>query len=273
LRGNPLIVYASKFTDGSPQGSPVSIELNDVDGFTDLVNHIDDSETIDVLIHSPGGSPVATERLVTIIRSKFSHVNFLIPHSAYSAATMLALSGDKIILHPNATLGPIDPQINGIPARSIKRGFENVKKKIIEEGPEALPAYLPLIEKYTLDLLELCDDSEKLSKELVRNWIRKYMFKGKISSSIIKKAIDYFSDYDRHLIHARPLTFNKIKHLKLNIETADAPLSELLWESYILLNGFFNISPFVKVYESAHGISWGRQFQQMIQIQPQIIKK
>ena len=106
LRGNPLIVYASKFIDGSPQGSPISIELNDVDGFTDLVNHIDGSETIDVLIHSPGGSPVATERLVTIIRSKFSRVNFLIPHSAYSAATMLALSGDNIILHPNATLGP-----------------------------------------------------------------------------------------------------------------------------------------------------------------------
>jgi len=272
LRGRPLIVYASKFIDGSTQGAPVSIELNDVDGFTDLVNHITGTDSIDVLIHSPGGSPVATERIVTVLRSKFSHVHFLVPHSAYSAATMLALSGDSIVLHPNATLGPIDPQINGVPARSIKRGFENVKRKIIEEGPEALPAYLPLIEKYTLDLLELCDDSEKLSKELVRNWIRKYMFKGKINSAIIKKAIDYFSDYDRHLIHARPLTFNKVKHLKLNIEVADPALSELLWESYILLNGFFNMSPFVKVYESAHGISWGRQFQQMIQIPQQVLK-
>ena len=271
LRGRPLIVYASKFIDGSTQGAPVSIELNDVDGFTDLVNHITGTDSIDVLIHSPGGSPVATERIVTVLRSKFSHVHFLVPHSAYSAATMLALSGDSIVLHPNATLGPIDPQINGVPARSIKRGFENVKRKIIEEGPEALPAYLPLIEKYTLDLLELCDDSEKLSKELVRNWIRKYMFKGKINSAIIKKAIDYFSDYDRHLIHARPLTFNKVKHLKLNIEVADPALSELLWESYILLNGFFNMSPFVKVYESAHGISWGRQFQQMIQIPQQVL--
>ena len=55
VRGRPLIVYASKFIDGTGQGAPVLIDLNDVDGFTDLVNHINGSESIDVLIHSPGG--------------------------------------------------------------------------------------------------------------------------------------------------------------------------------------------------------------------------
>jgi len=40
-----------------------------------------------------------------------------------------------------------------------------------------LPAYIPLIEKYSLDLLELCEDSEKLAKELVSTWLNKYMFK------------------------------------------------------------------------------------------------
>ena len=56
----------------------------------------------------------AAERLVKILRSNFDEVNFLIPHSAYSAATMLALSGDSIVMHPSAVLGPIDPQVNGI---------------------------------------------------------------------------------------------------------------------------------------------------------------
>jgi hypothetical protein len=32
-------------------------------------------------------------------------------------------------------------------------------------------------------------------------------------------------------------------------------------EAYILLNGFFSISPFVKLYENSKGLSWGRQFQ------------
>ena len=273
VRKRPLIVYASKFIDGSGQGAPILIDINDVDGFTDLVNHINGSESIDVLIHSPGGRPDATERIVHILRSRFKEVNFLVPHSAYSAATMLALSGNTIIMHPSATLGPIDPQINGTPARSIKRGFEKVKKIIMEEGPEALPAYIPLIEKYSLDLLELCDDSEKLSKELVGTWLKLYMFDGKNSPSI-KRAVEYFSNYDKHLLHSRPLVFDKLKALKLDIQLAGTPLSDLLWESYILINGFFNITPFVKLYESCHGVSWGRQFQQInIPIPQQLVKQ
>lgn len=77
---------------------------------------------------------------------------------------MLALSGNSIVLHSSAILGPIDPQINGVPARSIKRGFEKAKDRIAKEGPEALPAYIPLIEKYSLELLELCEDFGKIIK-------------------------------------------------------------------------------------------------------------
>jgi hypothetical protein len=219
---------------------------------------------VDVLIHSPGGSPDATERIVNILRNRFKEVHFLIPHSAYSAATMLALSGDSVTLHPSATLGPIDPQLNGTPARSIKRGFEKVRDIIKAEGPEALPAYIPLIEKYTLHLLEICDDSEKLSKELVSNWLRDYMLKGqKNTKNRIEKAVEYFSNYDTHLLHSRPLVFDKIQQFKLNIYQSDELLSELLWEAFILLNGFMLITNFVKLYENGYGISYGKQYQQL----------
>jgi hypothetical protein len=270
-RGRPLLVYATKFLEGVPPGTPNFIDLSDVDGFTDLINSVKGNEAVDVLLHSPGGRPDATERLVGLLRNKFQEVNFLIPHSAYSAATMLALSGNHIILHPSATLGPIDPQINGIPARSIKRGFENAKKKIATEGPETLPAYIPLIEKYSLDLLELCEDSEKLAKELVSTWLKKYMFKNERGvGRKIGKIVRYLSDYDKHLMHSRPLSFEKLAEFGLKIEFADETLQDLLWEAYILLNGFFNISPFVKLYENAHGVSWGKQFQQIFIVpQPQ----
>jgi len=263
-RGRPLLVYATKFLEGLPQGAPNFIDLSDVDGFTDLINSVRENGSVDVLLHSPGGRPDATERLVGLLRGKFDEVNFLIPHSAYSAATMLALSGNSIVLHPSGTLGPIDPQINGIPVRSIKRGFEKVKECIAKEGPETLPAYIPLIEKYSLDLLELCEDSEKLSRELVSTWLKRYMFKGdKKVVGKIRKAVNYFSDYDKHLLHSRPLPIDKLSEFGLKIELADEILQDLLWEAYILLSGFFNVSPFVKLYESAHGVSWGKQFQQV----------
>lgn len=273
LRKRPLLVYATKFLDSLPPGAPNFIDISDVDGFTDLINSIKDSKSVDVLLHSPGGRPDATERIVTILRNRFEEVNFLIPHSAYSAATMLALSGNSILLHHSATLGPIDPQINGIPARSIKRGFEKIKEKIREEGPESLPAYIPLIEKYSIELLELCEDSEKLSKELVTAWLKEYMFNNDNNTTgKIKKAVNYFSDYDKHLLHSRPLSLKKLEKFNLNIEFADPILQELLWEAYILLNGFFNMTPFVKLYETLHGVSWGKQFQSMI-LNPQAQQK
>lgn len=281
LRGRPLLVYATKFLDGVPPGVPNQIDLPDVDGFTDLINSVGSSDSVDVLLHSPGGRPDATERIVEILRNKFTKgVHFLIPHSAYSAATMLALSGNTIVLHPSAILGPIDPQVGVptgglvrfVPAKSILNGFAKAKAMIKKEGPESLPAYIPLIEKYSLDLFELCEDSEKLSKELVSTWLKKYMFAGERNTSLskkIKKAVSFFSDYDTHKIHSRPLAPNKLGDFGLKIEVASGVLCDLLWEVHILLNGFFNISLFVKLYESAHGVSWGKQYQMIMGPQAQ----
>lgn len=274
LRGRPLLVYAVKFPLPPlpvPVSPPISIDLEDIDGFTDLANSVNGKKEVDILVHSPGGSPEATERIVDILRSSFENVTFLIPHSAYSAATMLSLSGDDIIMHSSATLGPIDPQINGIPARALKRGFEKAKKALKDEGPESLPAYVPLIEKYSLELLEICEDYEQLSKELVRIWLTEYMFKGSPEKGdAIEAAVSFFSDYDTHRTHNRALTYNKIKHLNLNISLAHQELSSLMREAHILFEGFFNMTPFVKIYENSSGLSWGKQFQTVMQpISPQ----
>ena len=174
---------------------------------------------------------------------------------------MLALSGDTITVHPSASLGPIDPQIGGIPARSIKRGFERVRDILKEEGPEVLPAYMPLIEQYSLDLLELCDDSEKLSKELVTDWLTEYMFAGERKKKRITNIVEYFSNYDKHLLHSRPLLFKKLRALELKISIAEKPLSKLIWEAYIMLNGFFGMTNFVKLYENSADLSYGKQVQ------------
>ena len=271
IRGRPLFVYATDFLVGNVPQSLTSIVLEDVGGFTDLVNAArQDSKSVDILLHSPGGAADVAERIVSILKDRFDEVHFLVPHSAYSAATMLALSGNTITLHKSATLGPIDPQIDGTPARSIKRGFEKVEKKLRKEGAASLPAYIPLIEKYSIHLLELCDDLAKLSEQLVSNWLEAYMFKSQRSKAKIKKIVKYFSNYDAHLLHSRPITFDKLHDLGLTVHQADEKLNPLLWETYILLNGFFGATDFVKLYESSNGLSWGKKYQQP-NIRPQTL--
>jgi len=97
------------------------------------------------------------------------------------------------------------------------------------------------------------------------------MFAGvKNNGRKIKKAASYFSDYNTHKMHSRPLTPDKLSDFGLKLEVAENPLRDLLWEAYILLNGFFNVSPFVKLYERTHGVSWGKQFKIIMgPLQPQ----
>lgn len=67
---------------------------------------------IDLFLHSNGGESVVPWRLVTLIREYCSEFNVLIPHLAYSAATLTALGADTIVMHPMGVLGPTDPTVS-----------------------------------------------------------------------------------------------------------------------------------------------------------------
>ncbi len=109
-RGKPLIVYATS-TRG---GVPAVMAGDAVREFIDQIDAIDEGAGIDVLIHSTGGDALAAWKLMSLLREKFSQVSVLVPLSAFSAATIFALGADEIVMHPHASLGPIDPQITAL---------------------------------------------------------------------------------------------------------------------------------------------------------------
>ena len=63
-----------------------------------------------VLLETPGGYIETVERIVAVLRRHYDVVEFVIPNYAYSAGTVLALSGDEIYMDYYSVLGPIDPQ-------------------------------------------------------------------------------------------------------------------------------------------------------------------
>ncbi len=48
--------------------------------------------------------------MVSVMRKHYKEVSFIVPSHAYSAGTVLVLSGDKIYMDYYSVLGPIDPQ-------------------------------------------------------------------------------------------------------------------------------------------------------------------
>jgi hypothetical protein len=108
-RGNrPLIVYVTSTRSGvdSKMLSDAIPEL--LDQLTSLPA---DAAGVDLLVVSRGGDPMTAWRVMTLLHSRVKSVAVLIPQVAYSAATMLAMGANEIIMHPHGNLGPVDPQI------------------------------------------------------------------------------------------------------------------------------------------------------------------
>jgi len=67
---------------------------------------------LDIFLCSNGGSGTVPWRLVSLFREFAKSFAVLIPYRAYSAATLLALGADEIVMHPFGELGPIDPTVS-----------------------------------------------------------------------------------------------------------------------------------------------------------------
>jgi len=261
VTGRPLICYVAK-THNLPQGIPAYIDDSDLTGFGDLIQSVQ-GEAVDIFIVSNGGSVEAAERIVRLIRERFKTVRFIVPANAYSAATLICFSGNEIIMDSLGTLGPIDPQINGVPARAILRAFETIEKRLKEEGPRALTAYMPLISKYDLHMLEICKSAQDLSKELARNWLSTYMLKCTEDDPRVTTIVDFFLNYDEHKSHGRSIDRGKAAEVGLevtNLEEIEG-LADLVRSLYNQYELWFDKTSFYKVFENARGINWGRQTQ------------
>lgn len=66
---------------------------------------------LDLFLYSRGGDVSVPWRMVSMFRQVFDEFSVLIPYKAHSAATMISLGADKIVMGRKAELGPIDPTL------------------------------------------------------------------------------------------------------------------------------------------------------------------
>lgn len=71
-------------------------------------------KTIDLFLYGIGGRLEVPWRIVTMIREFCENFNVIVPYKAYSAATLIALGADKIIMGKKGELSPIDPTLHVI---------------------------------------------------------------------------------------------------------------------------------------------------------------
>ena len=269
ITGRPLTIYATDFlnegklrTVGS-QG--MSLDLEDKTAFLQATHNIPDGP-LDILLHSPGGSPTATESIVNLLRRRFAPIRFIVPDVAKSAATMLALSGDEILVSPDAEFGPIDPQLRIAgegrvviaPAQAIIDQFEFAAAEL-EKNPGRALAWMPILREFGPSLLQESRNSIELARSLVAEWLKAYMFNG--DENLAQAAQDiakYMGDHNNFNSHARRVspaflkrTFPDLKITEMTDDMADAPqLLSAVMDVYWAIIVTFGNTPAFKIVES-----------------------
>jgi hypothetical protein len=258
----PLLVYCTAFQHplkAQFASSLLNIDLSDKDGFYEIIRNINAKEA-DIFLHSPGGSAEATESIVKILRSKFETVRFIVTGAAKSAATMLALSGDKILMDAAAELGPIDPQVRVrgrySPAGSIIEQFDRAAKEL-KKDPSQLPVWIPILEEFAPSLLVECENYIRLSKKLVTNWLTENMFKGqKDAKRKSLKIANYLTNEKNTLSHARRIDANQLRKLGIKIELLeeqDYKLQDAIRQLHLIIMATLEETGAVKIFENSEG--------------------
>ena len=108
IRKRPLIVYMTSRRENARGQMNESV----IPEFCDQLNHLPRGcKAVDLMVISSGGDIMVAWKVISMLRERVKEIGVLVPQTAYSAATLLALGADEIVMHPFANLGPIDPQI------------------------------------------------------------------------------------------------------------------------------------------------------------------
>ncbi len=108
MRSSRVIVYVTG--DRPPWGSQIGNDA--LRPLYDHIRNLDSPQALDVFIYSRGGDIDVPWRIASGLRAAAPKWSVLIPWRANSAATLLALGADEIVMGPQAELGPIDPIMN-----------------------------------------------------------------------------------------------------------------------------------------------------------------
>ena len=134
-----------------------------------------------VILTTTGGYIEVVQRIVAVFRAHYDLVDFIVPNFAFSAGTVLAMSGDAIYMDYYSTLGPIDPQVENTKGRHVPAlGYLERYNELIDKA--ATPGALNMAELQILlsfDQAELYqfEQEREQSVELLKEWLVKYKFK------------------------------------------------------------------------------------------------
>ena len=234
LRKRPLVVYVTSVRPNAPaQMAPDSIP----DFAKQLLKIPKDQREIDLLVVSNGGDPTVSWRMMCMLRQRFDKVSVLLPYVAYSAATLLALGADEIVMHQFSNLGPVDPQltylrrVQGMAPERVSFAAEDLRHYIdFVKHDVGISDQIGLTKSFELACAEIgpipigiAKKSSYLTLSMGEKLLNLHMKDGSKTKSIVAALNTSFYH------HGYPVGKKEAKEIGLPIVDASLEIEELIW--------------------------------------------
>jgi hypothetical protein len=229
---------------------PVQIDDDDCDMLQSVLQETDLSKGLVLMVNSPGGDPLAAERIVNICRSYGSGSYWaLVPSRAKSAATVICMGAEKIIMVPVSELGPIDPQIileedgvtNWFSAFSLVSSYNELFDEAVKTSGHVEP-YIQQLQRYDARKIARYQNVIDLSKDVAIKILSSGMMQGKSRDEIEQKIKLFLDPKAGTREHGRPIYASEAKVCGLNVEemSVKTPQWDHIYELYYRTDSYVN---------------------------------
>lgn len=207
----------------------------------------EDPPAIDLFIHSNGGETTVPWRLVTLLREYTDKLSVIVPHRAFSAATLTALGADEIVMHPMGMLGPTDATVKtpfnpahpmnanqklGISVEDVTAYINLIREDAgIQHEDELVQAFNKLVEKVHPLALGAVKRTLSQSRMMARKLLSLHM-DASTESHKIDEIVDNLTS--KLFFHGHPIN-RKEAQIEIGLRNVKEPSKKLekhIWDLY-----------------------------------------
>lgn len=256
--------------DKGPNGviahiSQGALSTADIPALGNVLLGIGDVVTLNLILHSPGGDGTVVEKVVSLCRAQCKRFRAIIPNDAKSAATLIALGADEIVMGPPSELGPIDAQIevviNGVPRYLSAQSFIDARDELLDRHTKALQAKqdtsatLQMIASIDHPFTAECVRLMEFGRDVGRKLLNKHMFShSKDKQKKANAVVDTLSSVKTFQVHGRRIDGIAARKLGLKVKMCgqNDPLWKKVWEYYTRVEIALGASNAEKLFETEH---------------------
>lgn len=244
--GSKVITYLTS----TRNGLDVSMAMDVIPLFHEHLSAISFPDTkdrrIDIFVYSNGGDGTVPWRLISLVREYCDSLAVLVPSNAYSAATLLTLGADEVIMHPMGTLGPTDPtvttpfnpthpldgsQLLGVSVEDVAAFIALVKEDVgIRHEDELIQAFLSLADQVSPLALGAVKRSTSQSRLIAQKLLRRRNGND-LDGHQIGEIIELLTS--ELYFHGHPINRVEARELGLTfVSNAEPGVESLMWELF-----------------------------------------